>query len=248
MSKKRHENQPARSDEPSKAEKTQPAKKRAKPKRPAGEVPWHPAVRVILSVLVILHVTAVFVAPWALSTKPALPPGFVGPLDANGQPQMIPNNHPAWQMPVVPQTLHKAFSHYLNLAYLNHGYEFFAPDPSGTHVIDYQVTQPDGTVVEGRFPDLEQQWPRLLYHRHMMLAEQTQRMGLESGQHYADHLARLHGGPCRLELSVHLLLSPADVLEGKEIDDPKTYQFIASVESQSENQAAETIAIPGGTQ
>ena len=245
MSKKRHENRPSGAGDGTSTEKKPQAKKPAKPK-PPGNV--HPFWRGILSILLVLHLTALFVAPWDLSTEAALPPGFVPPLDANGRPQLIENNHPALQQPLVPRALRRAFNHYLNLAYLNHGYQFFAPDPAGTHVIDYQVTQSDGNVINGRFPDLKEQWPRLLYHRHMMLTEQTQMMGPDSGQHYANYLARLHGGHCRLELKMHMLLSPADVLAGKEITAPETYQPIASVESQTQNQQPESIAIPGGSQ
>ncbi len=248
MSKKRHENQPPGAGEPSKPDKT----RQAKPKQPASELPWHPALRGFLSLLIALHLLAVFTAPWNLSTNPALPPGFMIPVDTNGRPQPVSRDHPAMQQPVVPRALGRFFNHYLNLAYLNHGYQFFAPDPAGTHVIDYQVTKPDGTVVKGRFPDLKQQWPRLLYHRHMMLAEQTELMGSDSGLQYADHLARLHGGHCRMEWTVHLLLSPEEVKAGIAIDDPKTYRVLATVESQvgnPNNAAGEVpIAIPGGTQ
>ena len=51
-----------------------------------------------------------------------------------------------------PVQLHRFFRHYLNLVYMNHGYEFFAPDPAGTHLVSYRVAKPDGTTVEGRFP------------------------------------------------------------------------------------------------
>ena len=33
------------------------------------------------------------------------------------------------------------------------------------------TTEPDGSRTERMYPDLEQHWPRLLYHRHFMLAE-----------------------------------------------------------------------------
>jgi hypothetical protein len=62
---------------------------------------------------------------------------------------------------------------YIDLLYLNHGYAFFAPDPGPSHLVRYRATFADGRPsVEGVFPDTKQHWPRLLYHRHFMLAEQ----------------------------------------------------------------------------
>jgi hypothetical protein len=143
--------------------------------------------------------------------------------------------------------VHRFFRHYLNLIYMNHGYEFFAPDPGGTHLISFRVTKPDGTTVEGRFPDLEVQWPRLLYHRHMMLAEQTQMMGRASGQSYADHLATLHDGPSRIDWMIHMLLSPQQVKDGTPLDDRSTYQVIESLEGRprSAETSGDRVAIPG---
>ncbi|MCC9655518.1 hypothetical protein [Rhodopirellula halodulae] len=52
--------------------------------------------------------------------------------------------------------------------YLDRGYAFFAPDPGPSHLI--RATSQGGESVQ-QFPNLEDQWPRLLYHRHFMLAE-----------------------------------------------------------------------------
>lgn len=60
---------------------------------------------------------------------------------------------------------------YVEFAYLNHGYFFFAPDPGPSHLIDCQLTFADGERASLRFPDRTAQWPRLLYHRHFMLSE-----------------------------------------------------------------------------
>lgn len=60
---------------------------------------------------------------------------------------------------------------YSQFAYLDHGYAFFAPDPGPSHLFQAAITQSDGVRVEEKFPDLTKQWPRLLYHRHFMLAE-----------------------------------------------------------------------------
>lgn len=226
MAKKRQENPPVETLSPKPASKKQPVKKRA-----VGDLPWHPFWRWLVSLCVVLHLLAVFSAPWNLSIVDALPPGYLPPTDATGRPQLPPAESVVWQRPLVARWLHRTFFHdYLNLLYLNHGYEFFAPDPSGTHVIDFQVTQSDGTVVEGRLPSHEGQWPRLLYHRHMMLAEQTPMMGPQSGQHYADHLATLHGGHSRMQLKMHLLLSPYRIADEMPLDAPSTFQVVGTVE------------------
>lgn len=52
--------------------------------------------------------------------------------------------------------------------YLDRGYAFFAPDPGPSHLI--RATS-DGGQTTQVFPNLDDQWPRLLYHRHFMLAE-----------------------------------------------------------------------------
>lgn len=180
-----------------------------------------------------------------------LPPGYTLVPD---RPMVPSNDDPVWQEPVVPQTLHWFFQHYLNLAYLNHGYNFFAPDPAGTHVIRYQVPQISGEPLEREFPNLQQQWPRLLYHRHMMLAEQTWGMGPESGQHYADHLSTLHGVPIKIDLYFHTLLDPQSVIDGRELNEASTYVWQASVNGQpraedmGQAQSQEEIVIPGAGQ
>ncbi|MCH7753206.1 MAG: hypothetical protein IH898_13780 [Planctomycetes bacterium] len=209
-----------------------------KPKRSASGLPWHAVWRWLVSLLVIAHLAAVVSAPWNLSTGDALPPG---------ETKVPERSSPLWQEPPVTRAVHRFFRHYLNLIYMNHGYEFFAPDPGGTHLISYRVAKQDGPPVEGRFPDLEAQWPRLLYHRHMMLAEQTQMMGRASGQSYADHLATLHGGPSRIDWMIHMLLSPQQVKDGTPLDDRSTYQVIESLEGRPRGAARGEgpIAIPG---
>ena len=252
MSKKKHENRQSGDI----AFKPQPAetKQKAKPK-PARELPWHPATRTLVSLLVVLHVLAVFVAPWNFLTPTALPPGYIPPTDSVGRQLPPPrDDDPIWQQPRIVRGLSWFFRHYQNLAYLNHGYEFFAPDPSGTHLIEYLVTQPDGAVVEGHFPDLKEQWPRLYYHRKMMLAEQIAGMGESAHRKYAEHLAGLHGGRSRVDWVVHLLLSPEQVLEGRKLGENSTYRVLASVAaappdqeqiSQEQMPQGESVTIPG---
>ncbi len=64
-----------------------------------------------------------------------------------------------------------ALAPYIELAYLNHGYFFFAPEPGPSHLMQCRLEMPDASQVSITFPDKRKQWPRLLYHRHFMLAE-----------------------------------------------------------------------------
>ncbi|MEO9935289.1 hypothetical protein [Rhodopirellula bahusiensis] len=52
--------------------------------------------------------------------------------------------------------------------YMDRGYAFFAPDPGPSHLV---LATSDAGKTTQVFPDLDEQWPRLKYHRHFMLAE-----------------------------------------------------------------------------
>ncbi|MGB7328978.1 MAG: hypothetical protein WBD31_29125, partial [Rubripirellula sp.] len=45
------------------------------------------------------------------------------------------------------------------------------PEPGPSHLFQAAITSKDGTRVERMFPNLDDQRPRLMYHRHFMLAE-----------------------------------------------------------------------------
>jgi hypothetical protein len=99
--------------------------------------------RIGLSALLLYHVLAVFLPPFQF---------------ASGSP--------------FANALMVGFRPYSVAMYLDHGYFFFAPDPGPSHLVDYKVEFADGRApVTGRFPDLQQQQPRLKYHRHFMIAE-----------------------------------------------------------------------------
>ncbi|MEQ8786064.1 MAG: hypothetical protein RIC55_07180 [Pirellulaceae bacterium] len=107
--------------------------------------PLHPAWKVVISGLVLFHLSAVVIFPLAFASHGDSPSvrAAVG-----------------W------------FEPYGRVCHLNHGYAFFAPDPGPSHLVEYRLEFNDGRQpITGRFPDLEQHWPRLLYHRHFMLAE-----------------------------------------------------------------------------
>lgn len=106
-----------------------------------------PAWKWIISGLVLLHLLAVTAEPFRFFTR-----------SARGT---SPAADPArW-----------ALAPYIELAYLNHGYFFFAPEPGPSHLMECRLDMPDSSQVSLTFPDKRKQWPRLLYHRHFMLAE-----------------------------------------------------------------------------
>jgi hypothetical protein len=55
--------------------------------------------------------------------------------------------------------------------FLGHGYRFFGPDPGPSHLVVYRFVDGDGELIEKRFPDRDEIWPRLMYHRWFMLSE-----------------------------------------------------------------------------
>ncbi|HTN75645.1 MAG TPA: hypothetical protein VL096_10385 [Pirellulaceae bacterium] len=106
---------------------------------------WSPRAKLIVSALVMFHLLGVFLAPlWFAS-------GQQSPLIA---PLMV------------------AYRPYINTLYLNHGYAFFAPNPGSSHLVRYRLEFANGRQPEeGVFPNLQEERPRLLYHRHFMLSE-----------------------------------------------------------------------------
>lgn len=108
--------------------------------------PW---LKRLLSVLLALHVLAVFVPPLHFASR-------VGPGDLSP----------------VADFLAAGLEPYYQAMYLDHGYFFFAPNPGPTHLVRYKVEFDDGREpVEGLFPELKTERPRLLYHRHFMMSE-----------------------------------------------------------------------------
>ena len=104
---------------------------------------WSPLCRGIVSALLIVHMVGIFAA--ALS-----------------------NPGPTSQSVLSVRDVYRP---YLRGAFLDHGYQFFAPDPGPTHLVEYEIIMNDGEKVTGVFPDREEHFPRLLYHRWFMLAE-----------------------------------------------------------------------------
>ena len=107
------------------------------------ETTWSSTQRLAASVLLVIYLGIAFLGPLS---NPVASDHFSRPLRELVSP--------------VHQSL-----------YQGHGYRFFGPDPGPSHLVHYRVTQNDGTILEGKFPDRENQWPRLLYHRWFMLSE-----------------------------------------------------------------------------
>ena len=121
---------------------------------------------------------------------------------------------------------------YLDALYMNQGHSFFAPDVGPGHLIRYQLFDQSGREIEqGEFPNRKEHWPRLFYHRHFMLADQSelpsddkqfrdywQRKYLEA---YGRHLLRINENAqsVRLQRFAHWPLpQQSSPVQGKKID------------------------------
>lgn len=112
----------------------------------------------IASAFILAHLTAVIAPPLAFQCR--------GPRGLS---------------PAVAALLNPT-SAYGQLLYLDRGYAFFAPDPGPSHLMAVklstvsesapsEVSSASADTQVTRVPSLDDQWPRLLYHRHFMLAE-----------------------------------------------------------------------------
>ncbi len=55
--------------------------------------------------------------------------------------------------------------------FLGHGYRFFAPNPGPSHLLVFRIYRQGELVREGKFPNRDEHWPRVIYHRWFMLSE-----------------------------------------------------------------------------
>jgi hypothetical protein len=155
-------------------------------------------------VLVILHVVAVFVGPFAMPPNSQLSAAVAGLI----QP-------------------------YMDILSLGNGYRFFAPEPGPSHLVRYEVTLKDGTLKQGVFPDRSQHQPRLLYHRYFMLSEfantleggPTRERAEAYARGYARHLAHEYDAKTvKLFLRRHFVPRTNEVGAGLRLDDKSLYQ------------------------
>ena len=175
--------------------------------------PWW---RTAVSVLLLVHLVAIFSAPWAW------PP-------------------PSSQL---SRDTAEVFRPYLNAIHQFNGYRFFAPEPGPSHLIRYELEMADGSKVQGRFPDRAQHWPRLLYHRHFMLTEHLNNFYIPDdpaqpapadalavfhayANSYAQHLLHAYDGQrVTLELVRHHIADPDLVSSGVKLDDVRFYETL----------------------
>jgi len=174
---------------------------------PAGQSRGWPApLRVLVSIALAFHLVAVLLPPLA-SPPPAS-------LLANRLIQ-----------PLRP---------YIGLLYLWHGYRFFAPDPGPGHSLRWSLVTERGERLEGKIPDAENDWPRLLYHRRFMIPEKLSGMippadapeeirreaRLEWGPLVeavaAELLTRHQGLTVSLDMVEHYLPTPGDVIDRRD--------------------------------
>jgi hypothetical protein len=163
-----------------------------------------PAVRAAVSLLVALHVFAVFLGPFAM------------------QPSST-----------VAADCARGFQPYLDLLSLANGYRFFAPEPGPSHLVRYEVTLADGTLKTGEFPDRHVNWPRLLYHRYFMLSEFINTLGSPDAPNeraeafakgYAQHLADQYDArSVKLFLRRHYVPRSGEVRQGMRLSDKSLY-------------------------
>ena len=104
---------------------------------------WSPLKRGLISLWLSLHLLAIVAAPLA------------------GPP---PSSE-------LSRGLASQLEWYIRPMFLGHGYRFFAPNPGPSHLVRYELVMANGDSSEGMFPDLDEQWPRLLYHRMFMMSE-----------------------------------------------------------------------------
>ncbi|MFN0021864.1 MAG: hypothetical protein ACKVP0_26760 [Pirellulaceae bacterium] len=113
---------------------------------------WSLPLRLTASALISFQVMAIFWPPFTFASSAG-----------NGSSSPFADGVMSWFRP------------YVSIMFLDHGYFFFAPNPGPSHLVHYKVDFSDGRKpVEGVFPNLREEQPRLLYHRHFMLAEALQ--------------------------------------------------------------------------
>ncbi len=186
--------------------------------------------RRVISVLLLFHLATVLVGPLAFSTQ-----------FRPGEPSIAAE---------LAMDFFRRFSH-IDFADLNHGYFFFAPTPGPSHLITYRAYTTDSAEpIVQTFPDLNRQWPRLLYHRHFMLSEQLngsfapqqvppqvasnpvlranwerqRKVYNDLWSSYENHLKHTYDATAvEMERVEHRLPWPYDVLQGMKLDDKSLY-------------------------
>ena len=167
---------------------------------------WSLPMRLIASALISFQVMAIFWPPFTFASRAE-----------NGSSSPFADGVMSWFRP------------YVSFMFLDHGYFFFAPNPGPSHLVQYKVEFADGRKpVEGVFPNLQEEQPRLLYHRHFMLSEFLNNLAIDESRpelfravtlSYSEHLRHQHqAAEVTLHLRRHYLPSPQHVSSGKRLD------------------------------
>jgi hypothetical protein len=185
-----------------------PAREEGARGRRNGRVPlW---LRVALSLLVVWHFTAVFLAALSMPVTSQL----VYSISQDGLMQ--------W---------------YLDALYMNQQHSFFAPDVGPGNIIRYELFDQAGQLIDkGELPDRKEHRPRLRYHRHFMLADQADLSSNDEQYRkqwqraflvgFAQQLLRVHEEAAMVRVSrvAHWPIPRALALEGRKITDPQGYE------------------------
>ncbi|MEQ8208496.1 MAG: hypothetical protein RH917_01590 [Lacipirellulaceae bacterium] len=225
----------SQSEEPA---KKKPPKTPKPPRTVDPNMPWRPWLRCLLSLAIVWHVTAVFAAPWILQFRSVFHRDM--PLsEILSREELAAADDPKHPLQVAIDakarpflsSLNRLYRPYLNLTYLNHGYDFFTPNPTGSYLLGCVAYDAQGEVIaEEVYPDIKTQFPRLYYHRHLMLAAQGSEFGDDWSNLYGQHLIRKHDAArVVLTLAYHRVLPPKQVLDGTVIDASTTYEERDSV-------------------
>jgi hypothetical protein len=119
------------------------------------------------------------------------------------------------------------FHPYLQFLFLNHGFNFYAPEPAPSNLLKFEAFRADGSVVKGQIPERLMR-PRLLYQRHLLLTEHIGVAPPDSVdrwfESYAHHICRKYGAThVHLTHVLHGFLPMEMVQNGGRLDDPVTY-------------------------
>ena len=186
---------------------------------------WSGGVKAAVSVLIAIHLLAVFSAPW-------------------GSPP------PASEL---AEEVGRRFHPYTQTLAIDNGYRYFAPDPLPSFIVRYTLKNADGSETNGEFPDRTTQRPRLHYHRHLILADTMSKWVAaapnlpadivltpaerEEYEHrrertqtllrsVADHLLAVNPDAQSVEMVLHehAIPAPKDILNGVELTDESLYK------------------------
>lgn len=214
-----------------------PARKQQPQKQQSSAAPSQGpsrTVRILVSVVLLLHVAALYLYPLA-------------------------NSRTSFTVRNIVQSPWLRW--YGDPLYLNHGHGFFGPDPPDGFLVDYVVYDDQGKEIsKGTLPDPKEIWPRLRYHRFKMLADQLESPGRglkeDRLRAYARQLIRQHDGESAVVTErMHTIVPYEDWIgdeasgwKGKPLDDPSLYQTLLRVTQSRADVDAADAALKSGAE